>query len=725
MHEVFFSESRPRSNSAHDLFVSCVKKVIERNLFSQPKMHNQWANILFSFEKNSSIRIDYMSKVKQEYSTYFSKTWKYEFLEDKIKRDFPYLFHLEKEENDDTDEDGESIDEVISKAIKSVENEIVEESDLRNMETYSGEDLSLVRQSEKSYVYQVNLKLPEGQEPHLEEGDPFKLKVFRKEYLCEVVDFDFESSQLYFNSKSYIHSASFCRIYLDSTFILNGLKDRLEDINKEEIDDDLPFTKIYFMETEDLKKIKHGKVPARLKEKLDDSQKAAFDASIDNDISFIWGPPGTGKSFTLASIIMALFEMGEDTTAVCCLSNVAVDQLLNKVIDLIEEEKFNMTPGLMYRAGRTMDERILKTDYLFPNDDETRALRDKINSKRQQIKRLKDNGQGKSKRAITLKAEAKDLSEELKDRTNYLVSSSRVVFSTNSNFILSDRLCNRKFDNLIVDEASMLSLPSLIALGSRISKRIIMVGDFQQLSPIAQVKDSNLTESVFEMNEIDIDHTDLKSLHQLLNQRRSNEKIVDLINEAFYNNKLVPKIKGTDEIIESAPFAGSVIALENVPDGQVRFTKGGTRQNKQFAEHVMMLLDEYRRQLRKTFTIGVITPYKGEVALLHALLNERGYPESFNNRVKIGTIHTFQGSESDVIIYDMVDCGSLQSGKASRIGKIYAGQEGERLLNVALSRARHKLIIVCDVNYIRNIPGNTISDKTRRLFFNLSRFRNE
>ena len=249
-----------------------------------------------------------------------------------------------------------------------------------------------------------------------------------------------------------------------------------------------------------------------------------------------------------------------------------------------------------------------------------------------------------------------------------------------------------------------------------------MVGDFQQLSPIAIVKDEYLTDSVFEMTGIDIGHTSHPGLHQLLNQRRSNEKIVDLINRTFYNDKLVPTISGINDIIDSEPFKGKIIAMKKVTDGAVRFTKGGTRQNKPFAEGVMDLLDDFYKDKHAQYSIGVITPYKGQVALIKALKFERGYPEDFNKRVKIGTIHTFQGSECDVIIYDMVDCDRLENGRTSRIGKIYAGNAGERLLNVAVSRARHKLIMVCDPSYIRSIPGNTITDKTRKIFDKLSRY---
>jgi superfamily I DNA and/or RNA helicase len=277
---------------------------------------------------------------------------------------------------------------------------------------------------------------------------------------------------------------------------------------------------------------------------------------------------------------------------------------------------------------------------------------------------------------------------------------------------------------LIVDEASMMAMPSLLALGHNISKRLILVGDFQQLSPISIVKDEMLTESVFEMSGVNIRNTGHPALYQLLSQRRSNEKIVDLINKTFYLGKLIPAAKPNEDIIKSEPFSGRIIALEKVTDGAVKYTKGGTRQNRVFAESVMNMLDKYSADDNDDFTIGVITPYKGQVSLLWHLMYERKYDEDFIKRIKIGTVHTFQGSECDIIIFDMVDCFQQENGKPNKIGRLYSGENGERLLNVAVSRARHKLIIVCDPEYIKNIPGNTMTPNSQSLFNKLSKYSN-
>ncbi len=719
-HQTYIPKDQPINNTPQALFSYCIEKAIDKQLLNSSYTHNQWANLLFSYAKKSSDRINYMSIVKREFGIYFTHTTKYTLEVEKIKRDFPKLFGIEE---DDSFGDEATCEDIIHETIKVLNKEILEQKNPENIETFKGVELSFLRKQGKLYIYKVKLNLADGQEPHFHDGIPFTLKVYGKNIICEVVDFDYESGQLFFTSARLLSSASFCSIVLDSTFILDGLKQRLSNIEKDGVDDNLPFTKFFFDETSELKDIQHKDVPIEYKAKLDNSQQKAFDAALDKDITFIWGPPGTGKSFTLASVIYALYKLGEDRTAICCLSNVAVDQLLCKVLDIIEQRNDVVEPGNIYRSGRTMDNRIIATNYLFPNDEYTEQLRKKIRFNNERLQMLKVRNMDMSEEAISLKAENKECRENLKERTDYLVKSSRVVFSTISNFVLSNRLSTSSFDNLIVDEASMLAMPSLIALGSKISKRLIMVGDFQQLSPIAMVKDEYLTDSVFELTGININSTSHPGLHQLLHQRRSNEKIVNLINDTFYKGKLIPTISGANEIINSNPFKGKIICLKEVREGSIRFTKGGTRQNKASAEAVMNVLDDFSKDPNAKFSIGVITPYKGQVSLLRALKFERKFPERFNDRVKIGTVHTFQGSECDVIIFDMVDCEYLDNGKQSRIGKLYAGEAGERLINVAISRARHKLVVVCDPSYIRNIPGNTITEKTYRVFENLSKYK--
>ena len=142
-----------------------------------------------------------------------------------------------------------------------------------------------------------------------------------------------------------------------------------------------------------------------------------------------------------------------------------------------------------------------------------------------------------------------------------MISQVKVVFSTISNFVLNPRLKGGSFDNLIVDEASMLALPQLIALARKVTKRIILVGDFQQLSPITAAGVPILRDNVFKLCGIDIAHTDHPALHQLLNQRRSNPKLVDVINHSFYADQINAVNRKHNSIVARPPFSECVIGM--------------------------------------------------------------------------------------------------------------------------------------------------------------------
>lgn len=704
----------PSNNDPQTLFEYSVRKVLSLGLMNETNTHQVWANLIFNYEKKAFVKSDLMSIVKREFSQYFNKeTLQYKFLEDKIKTNFPYLFGIEDKLS------------LFDRMLQALDAECTEQKDPRNRKMYRVSSCDNLSSQDNQYIYKAQLVVEEGDDPHFSEGMPFEYRLPDAIYSCEVVEFDYANALLFFSSSRLILSTYDARVVSDATMNTIALMKLLQEISDQKIEASLPLHKFLNNTTYYLGHVNHGAYPSYIDDIIsaDKSQFEAFKAALDKDITFIWGPPGTGKSYTLSAIIMALHKMAGERTAVCCLSNVAVDQLVRKVVDIIEVNESEMPRGEFYRAGRTQDEKLLATDFLFPDDAKARSLRLKIKVFNGKIDSYKRHNLQYSDEAIKIKAKVKDAREELKKHTDYLISQVKVVFSTISNFVINPRLKDGLFDNLIVDEASMLAQPQLIALARKVTKRIILVGDFQQLSPITVAGVPMLKDSVFKICGIDINHTDHPALHQLLNQRRSNPKLVEIINHSFYADRLNAKNNKNHPIVARAPYSSCVIGMKCIYDGAVRFTKGGTRQNVLNAEAVMELLDLYSQDKEATFSIGVITPYTGQVSLLKARFIAKAYNTDFQDRVKIGTVHTFQGSECDVIIFDIVDCSKFEKGKKAYFGKIYAGQQGEQLLNVAISRARHKLIVVCDPDYISQCPGGVISDKSIKIFNSLLKAR--
>ena len=704
----------PSINDPLALFEYSVRKVVELGLMNESNTHQVWANHIFKAEKKAYMRGDLMGIVKHAFPEFFDKELQYKFLEEKIRAYYPHFFCIE---------DNSSLFE---RMLQALDEECAEQKNPKNRKMYRVSSCDNMSVQDGQYVYKAQLVVEEGDDPHFSEGMPFDFRTPDAYYACEVVEYDYANALLFFSSSRQIYSARDARVVSDATMNTIALKNLLQEISERHIEETIPLHKFLNNTTENLSHISYGQYPSYLNERLskDKPQYEAFKAALGNDITFIWGPPGTGKSYTLAAIVMALHKMGKERTAVCCLSNVAVDQLLNKVVEIIGQKEPDMPRGEFYRAGRTQDEVLLKTDFLFPDDATSSSLRRRIKLLNDRIGYFKKHNQQYSEEAIIIKAKLKDAREQLKEHTDYLISQVKVVFSTISNFVLNDKLKGDTFDNLIVDEASMLAEPQLIALASKVTKRIILVGDFQQLAPITVAGVPMLKASVFKLCGIDINHTDHPALHQLLNQRRSNPKLVDIINHAFYADRLNAVNNRYNPIVARAPYSECVVGMKCVFDGAVRFTKGGTRQNVANAEAVMELIDLYSKQEEETFSIGIITPYTGQVSMLKKLFVGREYKLDFQDRVKIGTVHTFQGSECDVIVFDMVDCSKFEKGKKEPyFGKIYEYEQGEQLLNVAISRARHKLIVVCDPDYISLCPGGKISEKSFAIFKNLLKAR--
>ena len=703
----------PTNNNPLSLFEYSVRKVISLGMMDEMKTHQAWANLIFSYETKSYVRSDLMSIVKREYSRYFNEDLQYMFLEEKIRSDFPYLFGLEAELD------------IFDCMLQALDAECREQKDPRNQKVYKVSSCDNITVQDNQFIYKASLIVEEGDDPHFTEGVSFEFRTDFSIFKCEVVEFDYVNAILFFSTSRNIYVTPSSRVVSDATMNTIALMELLKKTSEQKINEVLPLHKFLNGTTKKLSCIKRSLYPSYLDEYLnkDKSQYEAFKAALDKDITFIWGPPGTGKSFTLSAIIMALHKMEGERTVVCCLSNVAVDQLVNKVIDIIKDQETEMPIGEFYRAGRTQDEKLIATDFLFPDDEKSSRLRCWIELYNKRIEKYKKSNKQFSDEAIKVKAKLKDTREELKEHTDYLISKVKVVFSTIANFVINSKLKDSIFDNLIVDEASMLAQPQLIALARKVTKRIILVGDFQQLSPITTAGIPILRDNVFKLCGIDIAHTDHPALHQLLNQRRSNPKLVEIINHSFYADRLNAKNSKHNPIVARSPYSDCVIGMYSVSDGAVRFTKGGTRQNTANAEAVIKLLDLYSQDEEEKFSIGVITPYTGQVSLLKARFIEKAYSLDFQERVKIGTVHTFQGSECDVIIFDMVDCSKFEKGKKSYFGKIYAGEQGEQLLNVAISRAKHKLIVVCDPDYLDICPGGVISDKSKMIFNNLLKAR--
>lgn len=702
---------RPNSSSAEDLFEFAVKRVAEIHMgkpsLLDPNTTAQWSNICFGYPGLQHYeRQQYMLCIKDKFGAYFKRGgFKYSFDFEQIVRDFPQYFK--------GGEGHKPIKKVSLEALRAaVQTEINLSQQPNNRLKYKVKKIE--RLDAAKHLYQFYLDLGDDDMPSFYEGITIKLRVGDSFYDCEGIDYDVAEEILTIRSQRTIFGG-YGIIYLDTTFILKALNDKLSDLMNKGFAADQPGRKFIPDNTRNLS-IVQDKADRYLPivKDLDSYQIEAHNAAIERDISFIWGPPGTGKSFTLAALINSLFRKNS-STLVCCISNVAVDQLLNKVIDVVQNLNLILRPGQLLRSGHTIDSRLMQLDYLFPSDSETKRIRERIS---ELTRKIASTGYDTKTKAL-FKEQRIDLRDALKRRVETLIGGSTIIFSTIANYVLSKPLADRKFDNLIVDEASMISLPYLMAIGGNIAKRIILVGDPNQLGPIAINPDRLLRDSIFDYCKVFSSETAHPALHQLLTQRRSHTSIVNLTNKTFYDGRLKPVIQNSPEWVIDGPICGKIVKVINrdIEDNSVK-PYGSSRRNFGTCEVVMEHLEEYYNYWRDTdenISIGIITPYRAQVRLYYAKVRAAYGNSDFFKNIKIGTIHTFQGSECDIIFFDLVEESSFP------VSRLLNDKEGERLITVALTRARHKLIVVGDTRRFEYSAGiASVSNKVCQVLKTLS-----
>ena len=308
------------------------------------------------------------------------------------------------------------------------------------------------------------------------------------------------------------------------------------------------------------------------------------------------------------------------------------------------------------------------------------APRDQLRLLEQRISRLERVRILAKERVVALAAEARDLEARI-------VTEARVVACTLTTSYLSPLLADQQFDTLVAEEAGMASLPALFCAAHRCHRRAIMVGDPRQLPPIVQSTDDAVRRAIGR-NIFDVTVPDPRSeLVAMLDvQYRMHPAIGALVGALFYGGRLThAAAPDTIEIAARAPVPGRAVIVVDTPSSCERSAKGHSRLNPISAAITADLALEAVRG--GSTSIAVITPYAAQAAEIRRMLAARAIAD----RVECSTIHRFQGRECDVVIIDLVDAQPL------RPSTLVA--EAPNLLNVSMSRARGKLIIVADVAY--------------------------
>jgi AAA domain-containing protein len=303
-----------------------------------------------------------------------------------------------------------------------------------------------------------------------------------------------------------------------------------------------------------------------------------------------------------------------------------------------------------------------------------------------------------------LREEKKNLEAQEDATRERLLREARLVACTLATYILMPSLRERHFDIVILDEAASISAPEIILAGSRADRTFAAVGDFLQNAPIAETDSGDSAAHPWQGTDVftlvGIRDRETAERHArctaLSCQHRFPRIIADVVNAFCYEGLLETAASVKSE-------SGTVITVLDTsahPD-KVLLAAGRSWWGPLGLDLLRTIAE--RPDLRVGSSIGFITPYRGQADRARNLMlrNEDG------TLIECGTAHAFQGRQYDTVVVDLMqDHRPRWVSKADLHGTDHA-VAAAKLLNVALTRARRRLYLIGDWDFIRGCssPG--------------------
>ncbi|HZG72394.1 MAG TPA: AAA domain-containing protein, partial [Chondromyces sp.] len=438
-----------------------------------------------------------------------------------------------------------------------------------------------------------------------------------------------------------------------------------------------------------------------------------------NPVTYIWGPPGTGKTYTLSRAAANLYVRGK-RVLIMGHSNASVDVLVRELaVFLQEKERWTTGDVIRYGAIRTTEDSVFKklgTEGFLANLlPDLFEEKERLEEEKERLKASISKRMYKSDAADMLELEKKlsRIRERWKKEEEKVVEKATVIATTLSKAAIDPAIYNGEFDIAIIDEASMAYVPQ-IAFAASLAKHIVVCGDFKQLPPIAVSRHPLvakwLKKDIFEhagMIKAVQQYNGHPHLLLLKEQRRMHPDISAFTNKVIYEGRVGddPGIKSQREDIASkAPFREQAAVLVNTHTNLMFTLKdkySSSRYNLWSLFTALQLMLEAK--MNGLLSIGYISPYRIQARLMNVLLASFFPKEWAKGEVAAATVHRFQGSERDMIVFDTVD-----SSPQPDAGALLTGKESERLVNVAVTRARGKFLLLADSPFLeKNASSRT------------------
>ncbi|KAK5847301.1 regulator of nonsense transcripts 1 homolog [Gossypium arboreum] len=405
---------------------------------------------------------------------------------------------------------------------------------------------------------------------------------------------------------------------------------------------------------------------------LNASQVFAVKSVLQKPISLIQGPPGTGKTVTSAAIVYHMAKQGQGQVLVCAPSNVAVDQLA---------EKISATGLKVVRLCAKSREAVSSPVEHLTLHYQVQHLDTSEKSELHKLQQLKDE-QGELSSSDEKKYKA------LKRATEREISQSADVICCTCVGAGDPRLANFRFRQVLIDESTQATEPECLIPLVLGAKQVVLVGDHCQLGPVIMCKKAaraGLAQSLFERLIL----LGVKPI-RLQVQYRMHPCLSEFPSNSFYEGTLQNGVTINERQSSGIDFPWPVPnrpMFFYVQMGQEEISASGTSYlNRTEAANVEKIVTTFLRSGVVPSQIGVITPYEGQRAYIVNYMSRNGaLRQQLYKEIEVASVDSFQGREKDYIILSCV-----RSNEHQGIGFL----NDPRRLNVALTRARYGIVIL-------------------------------
>jgi hypothetical protein len=415
-------------------------------------------------------------------------------------------------------------------------------------------------------------------------------------------------------------------------------------------------------------------------------------------VGFLWGPPGTGKSYTLGRMLAQYMMSNPDARALLLsTTNNAVDIALVYVDDALREAaKVNPAAEQVRATCSRLGNHFVAANYigrehLLPVKDPTlvKQMVD-LEAKRPDKEDAVAYGQWKE--------EVEGLRQAMRQQSTEVLERARLAATTTTRaaFTFEQLQAQAPYDLLVFDEASQVPVAMALALAP-LARRALIAGDPQQLAPIVRSNGTRaqtwIGQSMFKYKDRAEDATCF-----LDEQSRMAETICKIVSNVFYQGKL--KVAGDcrgnakwekERAIADCPVIGArVCHLERIThEGQWSKRYEGLIRHGS-AMFIKDLVAELLKQKVNPNDLLVLTPFRAQRRLIRACLKQiDGLP---GKKVSVSTVHRSQGTERHTIIFDPVQGEN----------NFLLTDDAKRLINVAISRAKARFVLILSPNDMKN-----------------------